>query len=63
MGSFTNISVAGDFHGVAADVDGALFPVDVPPLQGAALAPPHPCGDDELEVRLVLDTLVFQQRR
>ena len=51
--------VAGDLHGVAADVDGALLPVDVTPLQGAALTPPHPRGDDELEVRLVLDALVL----
>ena len=53
--------VAGDFHGVAADVDGVLFPVDVPPLQSAALTPPHPRGDDELEVRLVLDALVLKR--
>ena len=53
--------VAGDLHGVAADVDGALLPVDVPPLQGAALAPPYSCGDDELEVRFVLDALIFQR--
>ena len=53
--------VAGDFHGVAADVDGALLPVDVPPLQGAALTPPHPRGDDELEVRLVFNAFVLQR--
>ena len=47
--------------GVAQAVDIELLSVDIPPLQGAALAPPHPCGDDELEVRLVLDTLVFQR--
>ena len=53
--------VAGDFYGIAADVDGALLPVDVPPLQGAALTPPHPRGDDEFEVRFVLDALVLQR--
>ena len=53
--------VTGDLHGVAADVDGALLPVDVTPLQGAALTPPHPRGDDELEVRFVLDALIFQR--
>ena len=53
--------VAGDLYRIAADVDGALFPVNVPPLQGAALTTPHPCGDDEFEVRLVLDALVLQR--
>ena len=61
LGFLDEYLVAGDFHGVAADVDGALLPVDVPSLQGAALAPPHSCGDDELEVRFVLDALVFQR--
>ena len=61
LGFLDEYLVAGDFHGVAADVDGALLPVDVPPLQSAALTTPHPCGDDELEVRFVLDALVFQR--
>ena len=53
--------VTGDFHSIAADVDGALFPINVPPLQSAALAPPHSCGDDELEVGFVLDALALQR--
>ena len=52
--------VAGDLHGVAANVDGTLYPVDILPLQGAALAPPHSCGDDELEVGFVFDALLLQ---
>ena len=52
--------VTGDFHSIAADVDGALLPINVPPLQGAALAPPHSCGNDKLEVCLILDALIFQ---
>ena len=46
---------------VAADVDGTLFPINVAPLQSAALAPPHPRGDDELEVGFVLDALALQR--
>ena len=46
---------------VAADVDGTLLPVDVTPLQTAALAPPHSRGDDELEVGFVLDALALQR--
>ena len=46
---------------VAADVDGSLFPINVAPLQSAALAPPHPRGDDELEVGFVLDALALQR--
>ena len=53
--------VAGDLYRIAADVDGALFPVNVPPLQGAALTTPHPCGDDEFEVGFVLDALTLQR--
>ena len=49
--------VAGDFYRIAADVNGVLLPVNVPPLQGAALAPPHSRGDDEL------DNLFVQLRR
>ena len=45
---------------VAADVDGTLFPINVALLQTAALAPPHPRGDDELEVGFVLDALALQ---
>ena len=47
--------------GVAADVDGTLLPINVAPLQSAALAPPHSCGDDELEVGFVLDALALQR--
>lgn len=46
---------------VAADVDGTLLPINVAPLQSAALAPPHPRGDDELEVGFVLDALAIQR--
>ena len=46
---------------VAADMDGTLFPINVAPLQSAALAPPHPRGDDELEVGFVLDALALQR--
>ena len=46
---------------VAADVDGSLLPINVAPLQPAALAPPHPRGDDELEVGFVLDALALQR--
>ena len=46
---------------VAADVDGTLLPINVAPLQSAALAPPHSCGDDELEVGFVLDALALQR--
>ena len=45
---------------VAADVDGTLLPITVAPLQSAALAPPHPRGDEELEVGLILDALILQ---
>ena len=46
---------------IAADVDGTLLPINVAPLQSAALAPPHPRGDDELEVGFVLDALALQR--
>ena len=46
---------------VAADVDGTLLPINVAPLQSAALTPPHSRGDDELEVGFVLDALALQR--
>lgn len=46
---------------VAADVDGALLPINVAPLQSATLTPPHSRGDDELEVGFVLDVLALQR--
>ena len=46
---------------VAADVDGTLPPINVAPFQSAALTPPHPRGDDELEVGFVLDALALQR--
>ena len=46
---------------VAADMDETLLPINVAPLQTAALAPPHPRGDDELEVGFVLDALALQR--
>lgn len=46
---------------VAADVDGPLLPINVAPLQSAALTPPHSRGDDELEVGFVLDALALQR--
>ena len=42
-------------------MDGPLIPVDVAPLQAAALAPAHPRGDDELEVGLILEAFLFQR--
>ena len=61
LGFFYEYFVAGDFYRVAADVNGALFPVNVTPLQSAALTPPHPCGDDKFEVRFVLDAFILQR--
>ena len=52
--------LAGDLHHIPLDVDAAFLPVDVAPLQAAALAPPHPGGDDELEVGLILEALLLQ---
>ena len=49
------------FDGIAADVDAALGVVDVLPFERAALAAPHPCGDDEFEVRFVQDAHGFQR--
>ena len=46
--------------GVAQAVDIELLSVDIPPLQGAALAAPHPRGNDKLKVCLILDALIFQ---
>ena len=46
---------------VAADVDGTLLPINVAPLQSAALTPPHSRGDDELEVGFILDALALQR--
>ena len=46
---------------VAADVDGMLLPIDVAPLQPAALTPPHSRSDNELEVGFVLDALTLQR--
>ena len=46
---------------IAADVDGTLLPINVTPFQSAALAPPHPRGDDKLEVGFVLDALALQR--
>ena len=46
--------------GVTQAVDIELLSVDVPPLQGAALAAPHSRGNDKLEVCLILDALIFQ---
>ena len=40
---------------------GTLLPNNVAPLQTAALTPPHSCGDDELEVGLILDALALQR--
>ena len=47
-------------HRIPANVDGALLPVDVAPLQGAALAAAHARGDHQLEISLILDALVLQ---
>ena len=42
-------------------MDGSLLPINVAPLQSAALAPPHSRGDDELEVGFVLNALALQR--
>ena len=42
-------------------MDGTLFPINVAPLQSAALTPPHSRGDDELEIGFVLDALALQR--
>ena len=60
LGFLDEYLIAGNFYSVAADVDGTLLPINVAPLQSAALAPPHPRGDDELEVGFVLDSLALQ---
>ena len=52
--------LAGDLHHIPLDVDGPFQPVDVAPLQAAALATAHPGGDDELEVCLVFEALFLQ---
>ena len=49
------------FDGIAADVDAAFGVVDILPFEGAALAAPHPRGDDELEVVFVQDAHGFQR--
>ena len=42
-------------------MDAPLGVVDVLPLQRAALAAPHPCGDNQFEIRLMQDTHGFQR--
>ena len=42
-------------------MDGTLLPINVAPLQSAALTPPHSRGDDELEVGFVLNALALQR--
>ena len=61
LGLFYKDFLIRHLDGVAADVDGTLLPINVAPLQSAALAPPHSCGDDELEVGFVLDVLALQR--
>ena len=61
LGFFDKDFLIRHLDGVAADVDGTLLPINVAPLQSAALAPPHSCGDDELEVGFVLDALALQR--
>ena len=41
-------------------MDAAFGVVDILPFERAALAAPHPCGDDELEVRFVENASGFQ---
>ena len=53
--------LAGDLYHIPLNVDGPLVPVDVASLQAAALTPPHPGGDDELEVGLILETFFLQR--
>lgn len=47
--------------GVAADVDGMLFPIDVAPLECTAFSPPHSRSDDAFEISLIFNALVFQR--
>ena len=61
LGFLDEYLIAGNFYSAAADVDGTLLPINVAPLQSAALAPPHSRGDDELEVGFVLDALALQR--
>ena len=49
------------FDGIAADVDAPLGVVDILPFEGAALAAPHPCRDDELEVGLIQGAFCLQR--
>ena len=58
---FDDDLVAGRFDGIAADVDAALGVVDVLPFERAALAAPHPRGDDELEVGFIQDAFCLQR--
>ena len=53
--------VAGRFDRVPADVDASFGVVDILPFERAALAAPHSCGDDELEVGFVQDAHGFQR--
>ena len=53
--------LASDLYHIPLNVDGPLVPVDVASLQAAALTPPHPGGDDELEVGLILETFFLQR--
>ena len=53
LGFFDNNVLPSDLHHVPADVDGLLSEINVLPFQPTALAPAHPRGDDELEIRLI----------
>ena len=57
---FDDNLVTGRFDRVPADVDAALGVGDVLPFESAALAAPHPRGDDELEVGFIQDAFCLQ---
>ena len=57
---FDDNLVTGRFDRVPADVDAAFGVVDILPFERAALAAPHPRGDDELEVGFIQDAFCLQ---
>ena len=57
---FDDNLVTGRFDRVPADVDAALGVGDVLPFESAALAAPHPRGDDELELGFIQDAFCLQ---
>ena len=52
---------AGDLDHVAADVELAAGEIEVTPLEAAAFAPPDARGNEQLEIRLILDVFLLQR--